>query len=148
MLIEDDDLKQMCYLGLVKAARTYKEDRNIAFSTYAYVVIKNEISMELRRTKKKSKDISMETPTSEDEKLSVGDLIPAETDIEELVIYNDYGQLDKYLECLNDKEKEIMLLVAEGNTQQQISQKIGISQSYVSRLKLKAIQKIRRRFKI
>lgn len=147
-LIEDEDLKQICYLGLVKAARTYKEDEHTLFSTYAYVVMKNEINMELRKIKKKSKDISIETYTTEDEKLTIGDLIPSETDIEELVIYNDYSQIDKYLEWLNDKEKEIVLLYIKGKSQTYISQKIGITQGHVSRIKSNAIQKIKRRLKI
>lgn len=145
-LIEDDDLKQICYLGLIKAARTYKE--NIcSFSTYAYFVMKNEINMELRKTKKKIKDISMETPTAEDEKLSIGDLIQSDTNIEELVIYNDIGQLDKYFEYLNDKEKEVISLVIEEKTQMEIAKKTGMSQANVSRIKAKAILKIKRRLK-
>lgn len=146
--METEDLKQICYLGLIKAARTYKEDKHTSFSSYAYVVMKNEIRMELRKIKKKIKDISIETYTTQDEKLTIGDLIPAETDIEELVIYSDYSQLDKYLELLDGREKEIMSLVIEGKNQTYISQKIGISQGHVSRIKSNAIQKIKRRLKI
>lgn len=147
-LIEAEDLKQICYLGLVKAARTYKEDKHILFSSYAYVVMKNEINMELRKTKKKSKDISIETYTTEDKKLTIDDLLQSDTDIEELVIYTDYSQIDKYLELLDGREKEIMSLVVEGKNQTYISQKIGISQGHVSRIKSNAIQKIKRRLKI
>ena len=64
---------------------------------------------------------------------------------------NNINSLMKYLDVLNDREKEIItyrygLFDKDEITQKEISKKIGISRSYVSRIEKRALTKILREF--
>lgn len=145
--IEYEDLRQICYLGLIKAAKTYKNGHYTAFSTYAYKVIKNEINMNLRKLHKKGNDISIYTKVSESNNNEVYliDTFKSDVDIENEAVENDY----KYLlrKAINTNlvglEKEVLMLKLNGKKEVEISEKLGISQSYANRVAKKAITKLR-----
>ena len=148
--IEYEDLRQICYLGLVKAAKSYEEGHYTAFSTYAYKVIRNEINMNLRKWQKKEKDISIYTKTSErdGEETYLIDTFQSDTDIENEVIENDYkNSLRNAINTsLKGLEKEVLTLKINGKKEVEIAEILGISQPHVSRTYKKAITNLRYTF--
>lgn len=148
---EYEDLRQICYLGLVKAARTYEVGHYTAFSTYAYKVIQNEIYMNLRKFRRKEeKDISIYTKTSEKngEETYLIDVFTSDTDIENEAIENDYkNSLRKAINTnLKGLEKDVLSLKIDGKKEVEIAEKLNISQSYANRVAKKAITKLRDMF--
>lgn len=144
---EYEDLRQICYLGLVKAVKTYEEGHHTTFSTYAYKVIQNEIYMNLRKWKKKGNDVSIYTKTSErdgDETYLI-DVFTSDTDIENESIENDYkNSLRKAINTnLKGLEKEVLILKINGKKEVEIAEKLGISQSYANRFSKSGISKLR-----
>lgn len=144
---EYEDLRQICYLGLVKAVKTYEERHHAAFSTYAYKVIRNEIYMNLRKWQKKGNDVSIYTKTSErnGEETYLIDVFTSDTNIEEEVMDKDYKQLLR--KAINTKlkglEKDVLNLKIAGKKEQEIAEKLNISQSYANRLSKSGISKIK-----
>lgn len=142
--IEMEDLISIGAVGLIKAVRTFKLDKNIRLATYASRCIENEILMQLRKTAKLRNDISLDNPLSEDSdgnELVLGDIIPSGEDIVEVAVDKpaDNDLLHKFINNLNAREREIMILRYglfgnEELTQREVAEKLGISQSYISRL--------------
>lgn len=147
---EYEDLRQICYLGLIKAARTYEVGHYTTFSTYAYKVIKNEIYMSLRKWQKKGIDISIYTKTSEKdgEETYLIDVFTSDTDIENEAIENDYkNSLRKAINTnLKGLEKEVLTLKIKGKKEVEIAEILNISQSYANRVAKKAINRLRYMF--
>lgn len=148
---EADDLISAGSLGLIKAINTYKDGHNTQFSTYAARCIENEILMLLRVNKKHKGNISIEEALGsdvDDNEMSIIDLIEMpDIDIEnqanEMIISKKLGNVLK--SNLSDREYLIMSLRygLNGNpalTQREVSQKLNISRSYVSRLEKKSIE--------
>lgn len=142
--IDYEDLIAIGAIGLIKAVRTFKSDKNIRLATYASRCIENEILMQIRKTSKIKSDISLDNPLCEDydgNQLVLADIIPADDDfIEETVDKPSEKQvIGKLIDKLGRREREIMVLRygLEGQdelTQREVAIKLGISQSYISRL--------------
>lgn len=150
--IDLEDLVSIGTIGLIKGVNTYKLDKNIKLATYASRCIDNEILMYLRKTKRKKTEISLEDRLSFDadgNELHLEDVLGTEANI---VTKNLDDELDKTLlrrelNKLNKRDKEIMILRygLNGNaelTQKEVAEKLGISQSYISRIEKKVIKKI------
>ncbi len=142
--IEYEDLISTGAIGLIKAVKTFKMDKNIRLATYASRCIENEILMQIRKISKIKNDLSLDKPLSEDfdgNQLVLADIIPSDEDIITQAV-DEPG--DKQLICelinkLNSREKEIMILRyglmgQQELTQREVALKLGISQSYISRL--------------
>ncbi len=142
--IEFEDLISTGAIGLIKAVRTFKVDKNIRLATYASRCIENEILMQIRKTSKIKNDISLDKPLCEDydgNQLVLSDIIPCDDDIEEKTVVEpaDKEIIYELISKLNNREKEIMILRyglmgQEELTQREVAIKLGISQSYISRL--------------
>lgn len=150
--IDLEDLVSIGTIGLIKGVNTYKLDKNIKLATYASRCIDNEILMYLRKTKRKKTEISLEDRLSFDadgNELHLEDVLGTEANI---VTKNLDDELDKTLlrrelNKLNKRDKEIMVLRygLNGNaelTQKEVAEKLGISQSYISRIEKKVIKKL------
>ena len=150
--IDLEDLVSIGTIGLIKGVNTYKLDKNIKLATYASRCIDNEILMYLRKTKRKKTEISLEDRLSFDadgNELHLEDVLGTEANI---VTKNLDDELDKTLlrrelNKLNKRDKEIMILRygLNGNaelTQKEVAEKLGISQSYISRIEKKVIKKL------
>ncbi len=150
--IDLEDLVSIGTIGLIKGVNTYKLDKNIKLATYASRCIDNEILMYLRKTKRKKSEISFEDSLSFDSdgnELHLEDVLGTDPD---LITKNLDNELDKkmlYQEIskLNKRDKEIMCLRYGlcGNkelTQKEVALKLGISQSYISRIEKKVIKKL------
>ena len=126
VMVDEDDLKQTALWGLHKATKSFKEEKG-KFSTFAYRIIRNEIIKELKKWQHK-------------EALSLDEM-----EIEVKDNKQDEGfLLEEIKEILDKMELKIILLTMEGYNQRQIGSQIGKSQRVVSKVFIRAKDKIRR----
>ena len=151
--VDLEDLVSIGTIGLIKGVNTYKLDKNIKLATYASRCIDNEILMFLRKNKKRKGEVSFEDSLSYDSEgneLHLEDIIGTEKDIvtKHLEDENDKLLLYKELNALNKRDREIMILRYglynnEELTQKDVAKKLGISQSYISRIEKKVIRRLK-----
>ena len=148
-----DDLSSIGTMGLIKAVRSFVPSKNIKFATYASRCVENEILMFLRRRSNKNIDISMDYALSTDadgNELNLIDVLYTdENEISKnMEAESDKDMIWKSLECLTEREKEIMIMRyglkgAREKTQKEVADIIGISQSYISRLEKRILKKLK-----
>ena len=149
-----EDLISIGTIGLMKAINTYDSSKNIKLATYASRCIENEILMHLRRTNKIKSEVSIDEPLKQDgdgNELLLSDILGSESDsisrgLEEEV---DKKLLRNAIDRLNTREKKIMELrfgffTGNEKTQKEVAKMMGISQSYISRLEKKIINKMKK----
>ncbi len=152
-----EDLISIGTIGLIKAVNTFKMDKNIKLATYASRCIENEILMYLRRNNKTKGDISLDEPLNVDwdgNELLLSDILGTETDVVYTHIEEEVNKnlLDYAMNKLSHREKEIMemrfgLAGSKEMTQKEVADRMGISQSYISRLEKKIINRLQREIK-
>lgn len=151
--VDLEDLVSIGTIGLIKGVNTYKLDKNIKLATYASRCIDNEILMFLRKNKRRKGEVSFEDSLSYDSEgneLKLEDILGTDPDtvtrgieeeVERKILYQE-------LKKLNGRDKEIMvmrygLLGAKELTQKEVAEKLGISQSYISRIEKKVINRLK-----
>jgi len=151
-----EDLISIGTIGLMKAINTFNPEKNIKLATYASRCIENEILMYLRRNNKTRMEVSIDEPLNVDwdgNELLLSDILGTSED----VIYKDIEKevdrklLRKALETLSEREQTIIRLRfglgdAWGKelTQKEVADKLGISQSYISRLEKKIMRRLKK----
>lgn len=142
-----DEYFDVGMLGLVKGLKTYTESKG-AVSTYLVKCIRNEILMEMRNQKavKKNngvKPISINTPTTDN--LTIEDTIESDFDMLESIIKKErIKELGIAINSLKPIEKRVIIDIYFNNKKQkEIQEEIGAKQSYVSKVKTRAINKLR-----
>lgn len=151
--IDLEDLVSIGTIGLIKGINTYKTDKNIKLATYASRCIDNEILMYLRKNKKIKCEVSIDQALSLDSdgnELHLEDVIGTDKDI---VTRNIEEKSDKEIMIqevlsLKPRDRDIMILRygLMGNdefTQKEVAEKLGISQSYISRIEKKVIRRLK-----
>ena len=148
-----EDLVSIGTIGLMKAVKTFNPEKNIKLATYASRCIENEILMHLRKVNNSKIELSFDEPLSIDwdgNELTLSDVLGSEPDeISNDIEYNDEKKLLlKIVLTLPEKEQELMkkrfgILGEKEHTQKQLADVMGISQSYISRLEKKILDKIR-----
>ena len=147
-----EDLISIGTIGLIKAVNTFKRDKNIKLVTYASRCIENEILMFLRKKSRRKTEISFDEPLNVDydgNELLLSDILGTEGDIvaESFYAEEDTRQLLKAMSKLKENERMILEMRYGINheelTQKDIADQLGISQSYISRLEKRIIQKLR-----
>ena len=151
-----EDLISIGTIGLIKAINTFNPVKNIKLATYASRCIENEILMYFRSNNKNSKNVSLNESVGFDKdgnEITIIDILkaPRPDFLEEIDKKDDIKLLLKYLEVLNDREKEIIirrygLYNTPEQTQKVIAKELKISRSYVSRIEKRALTKILREF--
>ena len=151
-----DDLISIGTIGLIKGIDSYKFDKNIKLTTYAAKCIQNEILMYFRNNKKHINDVSLNDSIGYDKdgnEINLIDVIKSDDkDIIDILHNKDsISTLLEYLNILSDREKEIIinrfgLFNKKELTQKEISEKLHISRSYVSRIEKRALLKIYKNF--
>ena len=149
-----EDLISIGTIGLMKAIGTYRADRNIKLATYASRCIENEILMHLRKIANQKAEVSLDEPINldgEGNELLLSDILgTAEDDIQRpLEADAEVMVLRQALTELPQREQEIvsMRFGLDGRkelTQKEVAQKMGISQSYISRLEKRILGKLRK----
>lgn len=151
-----EDLISIGTIGLIKAVNTFRPDRNIKLATYSSRCIENEILMHIRKISNQKAEISLDEPINQDgdgNELLLSDILGTGEDeiFAPLEAAADLTALRQALGELSGRERELigMRYGLDGQkelTQKEIAQKLGISQSYISRLEKKILGKLRREF--
>jgi RNA polymerase sporulation-specific sigma factor len=143
--IDFEDLKSTCLLGLVKAANSFDEEKEVQFSTYAYKIIQNEILSLIKRETKHLKVYSLDDIIADD--ISFIELISDNQNLEEqFILLSEINKLKSYINSLPDILKSIVNYTLKGLSQQEIGKNLNISQSQVSRLYYQALNLLRIEF--
>ncbi|MCL1820376.1 MAG: RNA polymerase sporulation sigma factor SigE [Oscillospiraceae bacterium] len=149
-----EDLISIGTIGLIKAINTYDPCKNIKLATYASRCIENEILMYLRKNSGQRIEISIDEPLNTDydgNELLLSDILgtdpdsvmrPIEEDVEKQLLTAAIGRL-------SSREQDIIKLRfgiggSDEKTQKEVADIMGISQSYISRLEKKIIQRLKR----
>lgn len=151
-----EDLISIGTIGLIKAINTFNPCKNIKLATYASRCIENEILMYLRRNSKTKMEVSIDEPLNVDwdgNELLLSDILGTEED----TIYKDMETeaerkvLIRAIGKLSDRERTIVMMRfglnepdGKEKTQKEVADLLGISQSYISRLEKKIMQRLRR----
>ena len=149
-----EDLISIGTIGLIKAVNTFDATKKIKLATYASRCIENEILMFLRRTSKHKMEVSIDEPLNVDwdgNELLLSDILGTEPDVvnKNIEAETEKELLRSALSKLSAREREIMQLRfgLEGNmeqTQKEVAERLGISQSYISRLEKRIIKRLRK----
>ena len=148
-----EDLISIGTIGLIKAVGTFRRDKKIKLATYASRCIENEILMHVRKTANQKGEISLDEPINTDwdgNELLLSDVLGTDGDVvlrnlEERV---DHELLREALSRLSARDREIISLRfgLDGRqplTQKEVADRLGISQSYISRLEKRIMEKLK-----
>lgn len=149
-----EDLVSIGTIGLIKAINTFNPSKKIKLATYASRCIENEILMYLRRNNKTRTEISIDEPLNIDwdgNELLLSDVLGTEIDVIHRSLEDEIEKelLNTAMKKLTSREKRIMELrfgLENGieKTQKEVADMLGISQSYISRLEKRIINRLRK----
>ena len=152
--INMEDLISIGTIGLIKAINTFRSDKNIKLATYASRCIENEILMFLRKNSAQRTEISFDEPLSTDwdgKELLLSDVLGTDADTVMRPIEADVDRklLRDAVEKLSGRERDIITLRfglggRKEMTQKEVADRMGISQSYISRLEKRIILRLKR----
>ena len=147
-----EDLISIGTIGLIKAVNTFDPEKKNKLATYASRCIENEVLMYLRHTARSRYEISLDEPLRKDwdgNELLLSDVLGTEGD---LVYRRMDDKVEKQLlrdalKKLSGREREIMQLRfglngARELTQKEVADRLGISQSYISRLEKRILARL------
>ena len=148
--INIEDLISIGTIGLIKAVGTYQPAKSIKLATYASRCIENEILMHLRKTSSQKTELSLDEPLNTDwdgNELLLSDVLGTESDLVMRPIEADVDRqlLRQALDRLEPRERHIIITLRFGldgareQTQKEVADRLGISQSYISRLEKRII---------
>ena len=149
-----DDLISIGTIGLIKGVNTYRADKNTKLATYASRCIENEILMYLRKSAAQRAEVSIDEPLNTDwdgNELLLSDVLGTEPDCVMRPVEDDVERelLDRLLERLPERERTIISLRfglggRDELTQKEVADRLGISQSYISRLEKRIIARLKK----
>lgn len=152
--IHIEDLISIGTIGLIKAINTYRAEKNIKLATYASRCIENEILMVLRKNSSQRTEVSFDEPLNTDwdgKELLLSDVLGTENDVVMRPIEADVERklLNDAVAKLSSREREIIqmrfgLHGHKESTQKEVADRLGISQSYISRLEKRIISRLKR----
>ena len=149
-----EDLISIGTIGLIKAVNTFSPEKKIKLATYASRCIENEILMYLRKNQNRRKEVSIDEPLNIDwdgNELLLSDILGTDADAVSSDIERDAerAMLHRAINSLEERERSIMRLRfglyqnGREHTQKEVADRIGISQSYISRLEKRIIRRLR-----
>ena len=149
-----EDLISIGTIGLIKAVGTYRTDKNIKLATYASRCIENEILMHLRKNTNRKGEVSFDEPLNTDwdgNELLLSDVLGTDADIVMRPIEEDVDRslLSAAVASLSPREKQIITMRfglggTREQTQKEVADQLGISQSYISRLEKRIISRLKK----
>ena len=149
-----EDLISIGTIGLIKAVGTYRTDKNIKLATYASRCIENEILMHLRKNANRKGEVSFDEPLNTDwdgNELLLSDVLGTDADIVMRPIEEDVDRslLSAAIASLSPREKQIITMRfglggTREQTQKEVADRLGISQSYISRLEKRIISRLKK----
>ena len=152
--INIEDLISIGTIGLIKAINTFRLDKNIKLATYASRCIENEILMHLRKCAREKTEVSLDEPLNTDwdgNELLLSDVLGTDSDVVMQPIERDVEcqLLLDALQKLNEREKLIISMRyglgrRREYTQKEVADRLGISQSYISRLEKRIMGRLKK----
>lgn len=149
-----EDLISIGTIGLIKAVGTYRTDKNIKLATYASRCIENEILMYLRKNSAQRTEVSFDEPLNTDwdgKELLLSDVLGTDGDVVMRPIEADVDRqlLQTAVSRLSPRERDIITMRfglggVKELTQKEVADRLGISQSYISRLEKRIIARLKR----
>ena len=149
-----EDLISIGTIGLIKAVSTYRLDRNIKLATYASRCIENEILMHIRKISAQKSEVSLNEPINMDydgNELLLSDILGTDEDMILRPMEDDVDLcvLRQAVKELPQREQEIIVMRfglygRQELTQKEVAQRMGISQSYISRLEKRIMMKLKK----
>ena len=149
-----EDLISIGTIGLIKAVGTYRADKNIKLATYASRCIENEILMYLRTNVGRKGEVSFDEPLNTDwdgNELLLSDVLGTDADTVMRPLEEDVERdlLAAAISVLSPREKQIITLRfglggGKEQTQKEVADQLGISQSYISRLEKRIISRLKK----
>ena len=149
-----EDLISIGTIGLIKAVGTYRRDKNIKLATYASRCIENEILMHIRKISNQKTEVSLDEPINMDydgNELLLSDILGTDEDMILRPLEDDVDLclLRQAVKDLPERERQIVQLRYgldgyQELTQKEVAQKMGISQSYISRLEKRIMQRLKK----
>ncbi|MGE5390261.1 MAG: RNA polymerase sporulation sigma factor SigK [Deltaproteobacteria bacterium] len=146
-----EDLISIGTIGLIKAIKTYNEERGVKLATYSARCIENEVLMYLRNTRKLKQEVSIYEPIGYDKEgneISLLDVLTTDNEIIDLVeMKMQEEKVRDKIDILTRRERQVIemrygLFNGLKETQRDIAKKMGISRSYVSRIEKRALKKL------
>ena len=151
--VDLEDLVSIGTIGLIKGINTFSKDKNIKLATYASRCIDNEILMYLRKNKKVKTEVSIDASLSfdgEGNELHLEDVLGTEPDIVTRGIEEETERnlMINEVMRLRPRDRDIMILRyglmgQDELSQKEVAEKLGISQSYISRIEKKVIKRLK-----
>mgnify|MGYP000510652913 CR=1 FL=1 len=152
--VPQEDLISIGTIGLIKAVNTFRTDKNIKLATYASRCIENEILMYLRKNGAQRTEVSFDEPLNTDwdgKELLLSDVLGTDSDVVMRPIEADVDRqlLQTAVSHLSPRERDIITMRfglggIKELTQKEVADRLGISQSYISRLEKRIILRLRR----
>ena len=152
--VETDDLISVGTIGLIKAVNTFNAGKNIKLATYASRCIENEILMHIRKIAPLKAEVSLDEPINMDgdgNELLLSDVLGTDEDmiLKPLEDDVDLRLLHQAVGALPEREREIVTMrFGLGGrrelTQKEVARKMGISQSYISRLEKRIMLRLKK----
>ena len=152
--INIEDLISIGTIGLIKAVGTYRTDKNIKLATYASRCIENESLMYLRKNASRRGEVSFDEPLNTDwdgNELLLSDVLGTDEDVVMRPIEEDVDRslLAAAINTLSPRERQIITLRfglggGREQTQKEVADQLGISQSYISRLEKRIINRLKK----
>jgi RNA polymerase sporulation-specific sigma factor len=149
-----EDLISIGTIGLIKSISTYRRDKNIKLATYSSRCIENEILMHIRKISNQKTEISLDEPINMDydgNELLLSDILGTQEDTVTCALEDDVDLhlLRQALQDLPERERQIIhmrfgLGGCREMTQKEVAQVMGISQSYISRLEKRIMQRLKK----
>ena len=151
--VSTDDLIGIGTIGLIKAVDTFRAEKKIKLATYAARCIENEILMHLRRTTRQKLEVSFEEPLNVDwdgNELLLSDILGTDPDIvsRDMEDAVERELLYQALSTLTERERDIISMrfglgTENPQTQKQVADAMGISQSYISRIEKRVMKQLK-----
>ena len=148
-----EDLVSIGTIGLIKAVNTFCPTKKIKLATYASRCIENEILMYMRKTANQKNEMSIDEPLNVDwdgNELLLGDILGSDNDVvnRNIEYKDEKRQLLRVVSGLEERERQIItmrfgLFGSKEYTQKQVADMLGISQSYISRLEKRILEKLK-----
>ena len=150
--INIEDLISIGTIGLIKAVNTFCSDTNIKLATYASRCIENEILMYIRKNSGRFGEISIDEPLNADQEgneLLLSDILSSDEDsaVDEIMKKEEVAIIHRAVNSLDPRDRQIIILRYgldgyDEMTQKEVADRLGISQSYISRLEKRIISKL------
>ncbi|MDD3853764.1 MAG: sigma-70 family RNA polymerase sigma factor, partial [Syntrophomonadaceae bacterium] len=146
-----EDLISIGTIGLIKAIKTFNDERGVRLATYAARCVENEVLMYLRNIKKLKQEVSIYEPIGYDKEgneISLIDVLTTDNEIVEIVEARiQEEKIRENMGVLSRREQQVIemrygLFSGLKETQREIARKLGISRSYVSRIEKRALKKL------